>query len=141
MSIDIVPELLEKIKSSYIKGIKSSKLLASVKKKIKEGTATYDDIYAYSDEAADILAKAFKENVSGYELPNGIMYYNIAKRIVEPMFTALHEEIAQTAAEFQQMLNIQAGIGLKAIKPKLQQQKVEGIIKSLANGEEYDGYS
>ena len=133
---DIVPELLRVIEKDYEEGIKNSQTLKQIKEKIKDKTATYLDADDYAKEVAAVLANAYK-NITADKLPNGIMYYNIASRIIEPTMQAAHDEVAKATAEIQKVLNKEAGIGIKPIKPELDKEKLNKFINKIVSEGEY----
>ena len=135
---DIVPELLADIQEMYEAGIRGSRALAAVKKKIEKGTATYADGYTYAKEVGQILAAAYDEYITADTLPDGRMYYNIAKRVLEPTMKAAYEEVAAVCMEIQNRLNEKAGIGIKAVKPERNQENIDSIIDSISAKEEYE---
>ena len=67
-------------------------------------------------EVGNILADIFGEEINSDILPDGKMYYNIAKRLIEPSLKADHEIISTYTAGVQTMLNEQAGISLQGIE-------------------------
>lgn len=133
--MDIVPELLQRIESQYIQGIRESKKLEAIREKINKKNATYLDADEYAKEVADILAAAYDDNITEEVLPNGTMYYNIASRVLEPTIKTAYEEISDVVMKIQTLLNEKASIGLKAVKPELNWDRVDGIINKLSNEE------
>ena len=125
---DVAPELLEAIKRDFNSACESSEKIAALLGKIKTGTATYSDANDYAVELGDILASAYKNNITSAVLPDGQMYYNIAKRIIEPTMSDNYNLIADASVQVQKSLNEAAGIGIKAIKPELNNDRIEGII-------------
>lgn len=138
---DIAPKLLELIQQSYQNGISESELLAEITKLTASGKATYLDADQYAAEIGRILAEAYQENLSSAMLPDGKMYYNIAKRVIEPTMQEGYSAAAGMAQQVQQILNQAAGIGIKAIRPTLDPDKIAGIINRLSNAEDYDEVS
>ena len=66
-------------------------------------------------------------------LPDGKMYYNIAERTVRPTIEQSHELFGEAAAQIQKQLNENAGIGLRAVTPKLDEERVRGIIDKVSD--------
>ena len=61
------------------------------------------------------------------------MYYNIAERTVRPTIEQSHELFGEAAAQIQKQLNENAGIGLRAVTPKLDEERVRGIIDKVSD--------
>ena len=66
-------------------------------------------------------------------LPDGKMYYNIAERTVRPTIEQSHELFSEAAAQIQKQLNENARIGLRAVTPKLDEDRVRGIIDKISD--------
>lgn len=138
---DVAPDLLEAITKEVKRRVEGNSKIRSVLAKIQSGKATHADSLYYAKEMGDILSRTFKEHLSIDVLPNGKMYYNIAKRILEPTLTNNHNLIADVATEVQSILNNQAGIGLKAIRPTINQHGIDSIINMVSKDKPYDEVS
>lgn len=135
---DVAPELLDKVKKQFEDAMKSDKSAADLLKKVEAGTATYADASKYSEIAGKKLSKALTDNITSDILPDGKMYYNIAQRILQPTLEDNHNMVADVATEVQQNLNDVAEIGLKAQRPDLNQDKIDGIINRISSTDNYD---
>lgn len=135
---DIAPELLEKIQSDFKRIFDNNKKIVDLYKRIQEGTATYKELNEFAIETGEILAKAFKMNLSSAVLPEGKMYFNIANRIIPPTLRNNYELVAEVGQLVQKKLNESAGIGIRAIKPEINQDRIEGIVNKIAVAESYD---
>ena len=83
-TVDVAPKILEAIRKDFDDVYAKSEKIASLLSKIKAGTATYSEANEYAVELGNILAWAYNKNITSAVLPDGQMYYNIAKRIIEP---------------------------------------------------------
>lgn len=135
---DITPELLDKIQKEFDKLLHEDKTINEVMAKIADGTADYQDANTFALSLGDILSKAYGDNLSSEVLPNGKMYYNIAKRIIDPTMKNNYDLIADTTSEIQYLLNKQANIGIKAVKPEIDQENINNIINKISASDNYD---
>lgn len=138
---DISKGLKEAIDSAFNKGIKTDKTLSAIVEKSANGDASYEDAYTYADHLGGKLAEVFKTNLSSDILPDGKMYYNIAQKVVVPPLEDNYKMAAELAARVQQILNKEAGIGIKAIRPKLDKDRIDGIVNRLSGEAHYDDVS
>ena len=138
MTDDITPGLLKKIQDDFQKNFDKSAVISNLYKKVRDGTATYKEANEFAIEIGDILAGAFKRNLSSNVLPNGRMYYNIAQRIIEPTMKNNYDLITDVTNQVQTSLNKASKIGIKAIKPELNQDRIHGIMNKVADAEVYD---
>lgn len=136
--IDIAPELLTRLRRAFSEKFNNNKKIDNILSTIREGEPTYSEVNDLSIEVGDILAEVFKENLSGDILPDGRMYYNIAKRTIEPMMINNYNIITGNAVIVQEILNKQAGMGIKAQVPVLNQSRIDGIIDRLDESEFFD---
>lgn len=135
---DIAPGLLDKIQKDFAEALAKSPVAKRLDDLIEKGLATHGDSLKYAQEVGDILRKVFAKHLTADALPDGRMYYNIAKRILEPTLTSEHHIVANMAARVQEVLNANAGLGLKGIKPPPDEWRIKGIVDRLAVEEDFD---
>lgn len=136
--IDIAPELLAKLKRAFSEKFNKNKKIDKILSTIRDGEPTYSEVNDLSIEVGDILVEVFQENLSQDILPDGRMYYNIAKRTIEPMMINNYNIVIDNAAIVQEILNRQAGMGIKAQIPVLNQSRIDGILNRLDEAEFFD---
>ena len=135
---DIAPSLLKTIQDDFGRMFKKSDIISSLYEKVRNGAATYVEANDFAIEAGRILAEVFQNNISSEVLPDGKLYYNIAKRTVEPMMKNNYDLITDVTDQVQEALNEAADIGIKAITPELNQDRIEGIINKVSSADVYD---
>ena len=138
MAADIVPELLDKIQRDFNTGLSKSSKIAAIRKAMDDGLATYADANEYAQEVGSILAQSFKKYITPETLPDGRMYFNIADRILNQTLGNNHELIATASAEIQAQLNTAANIGIKAIKPELNKDRIKGLVDRIYNEVDFE---
>lgn len=138
MAEDIVPGLLDAIQKDFQASIKKDKTMARIQKLVKDGSSSYMLANEYALQSGKILAGIYQKHLSSGILPDGKMYYNIADRVLRPTLGDNHDLIASAAAEVQTNLNKAMGIGLKGIKPEVNQDKIEGLINKISSAEKFD---
>lgn len=125
---DIAPQLLEAIQKDFVE------IMGDVK--LKE--LNYVGAEKYAQTAGDALSQAFRKNLSADKLPEGKMFWNIADRVVRPMLEEDHRLVADAAQQVQQALNKEAGLGLKAQRAQLNEDKVSGILNKVTAADDFD---
>lgn len=135
---DVAPQILKQLDEDFQKRFKENKKIQSLYRKIKEGKATYREANGFAIETGEILSSVFQENLSSSILPDGKLYYNIADRTIRPMMQNNYELVAEVSKEVQETLNKLNGIGIKAIKPEMNEDKVDGIIDIVSGKDKYD---
>lgn len=135
---DIGPVLLKRIQEDFQKNYDKSEVIAKLYAKVRDGTATYDEANDYAIEVGELLVNAYKNNLSSNVLPDGKMYYNIANSTVDPTMKNNYNLVSEFTGQVQTKLNQAAGIGIKAVKPELNKDRIRGIIDKLSNTEKFD---
>lgn len=138
MAADIVPELLAVIQADFNEIFSKDETIQFIRRLIRNGSATYSDMNDYAIRTGELLADVFRKHLKSDSLPDGKMYYNIAERILTPTLKNNHEIIASAAAETQELLNKSAGIGIKAIKPKVNNDRISGLIEKVSEANMFD---
>lgn len=135
---DIAPGLLEEIQRLYQSGKNASEVLQEISQMLQDGRITYADANRAAREIGKVLSGAYQTVLSSEVLPDGRMYYNIADRVVGTTLTEAYGDVADIAEQTQNILNRNAGIGLKAVRPELNQDKVKGIVNRLSSEAVFD---
>jgi len=138
MATDIVPELLENIQRDFNTTINKNKKIQQIHEMIENGTATYEQAYEYAQEVGEALSQAFKKHIKSDVLPDGYMYFNIADRLLNTTLQNNHILVSAVSVEVQEILNRQAGLGLKGIEAPLNQQRIKSIIERVVHEEVFD---
>lgn len=125
---DLAPGLLEQIRKDF---------LALLGDKALSGNS-YAAAEDYAEAVGTALAEAFRRNLTADTLPDGKLYWNIADRVVRPMLEEDHALVADAAQAVQQQLNIQAGLGLKAQRAVLDENRVDGILQKVSAADKFE---
>lgn len=138
---DIVPELLDEIRVKFDQGVLDSSVLEALLDKLAKGKANYLDANDYAVELGDILSKALRSSVTASKLPDGKMYYNIAKRVLEDVLGANYDKISEYSGKVQEILNGEAKIRVAVQRPNLNQDRIDGIINRLDSEPDFESVS
>lgn len=125
--IDIAPELLEKVQQSF------EAETAGLRDEIANGVKSYEEAYAYAIQVGEALSKSFGVNITAEILPDGMMYYNIADKVVRPMLQAEYELTSAAAVQAQRSANQAAGIGIKPLTADFDEDRAQGIIDRVSS--------
>lgn len=138
---DLVPELLDEIREEFDKGVLDSSVLESLLAKLAKGKANYLDANDYAVELGEILSKALSGSVTASKLPDGKMYYNIAKRVLDDVLGTNYDKISEYSGQVQSILNNEAKISVAVQRPNLNQDRIDGIINRLDSEPDFDNVS
>ena len=138
MTKDIVPELLDKIQGEFKSKTAKSKILKKKILALQSRKVTHKDSNEFAIELGKILADTFKGEITKNVLPDGKMYYNIAKRLIEPNMKSNYDLVSDYSRNVQDILNKESHISLKAIKPELNQDRIDGIINKICDYDDFN---
>lgn len=132
---ELAKELLEKIQKDFNQEYMNSKKISSLIEKVKNGVADYNEANEFATEVGDILARSFKNNITSDLLPDKTLYKEIAEKILNPTLKNNYNLITNVTNRVQETLNKAAGIGLKPNVSKLNQGRIDGIVKKISSDE------
>lgn len=132
MAEDIAPALLDKVEKNFHARLEKAKATKSVMlKRARDGTV---NVYQYTNKVGKALSRAFIDEIVPEVLPNGTLYYNIAEKVLVPPIKEAHGMVSDVASEVQLVKNKKAGIGIKPIRPPIEEDRVQGIVDMVTNG-------
>ena len=128
---DVVPELLADIESAFNAQTMADRRLATVSKRIRDGTATQIDGHAYAERLGKDASRALQEVLTAERLPDGKLYYNIATRTVIPTLENNQRLINEAATQIQKGIDAKQGIRIGSISPKFPIERINGLIDKM----------
>lgn len=138
---DIVPELLDKIKADFFEQAEKSAELERLLLLARSGKANFIDAHEFATKLGKILSETLQNNISGLILPDGKMHFNIASRILNETLGTNHKMVSTYAKQVQEVLNKEAGIGLKSIQAPINQERINGLVNRLSYEEKFEDVS
>lgn len=134
--MDIVPDLQKAIDSTFQTKMVGDKRIMRVSRRIRDGTATLVDAHRYSQYTGENMSKALMLNLAQDNLPDGILYYNIATRTVTPSLMTCHKIVNDIAKQIQAIADEKESIGLQAVGADFPEERIKGLIDKMTS---YDG--
>ena len=135
---DIVPGIYNEIEKSFDLKTKESNIIKNKLKALKKKKANYKDANEFAVEVGKILADTFQDKIKTGDLPDGKMYYNIAKRLIEPNMVRNHDLVSEYSKEVQSQLNKQANISIQAQKADLNQDRIDKLVDKITRYDSFD---
>lgn len=134
--MDIVPSLNEAIDSTFQTKMVGDRRILRISRRIRDGTATLVDAHRYSQYTGENMSKALMLNLAEDNLPDGILYFNIASRTVTPSLMTCHKIVNDIAKQIQAIADEKESIGLQAIGAEFPEERIKGLIDKMTS---YDG--
>lgn len=135
---DIGADLLEAVRKRFTRLLGSDKMATELIERIRSGKTGFAEAENYAYRVGKLLAKALGEGITAEALPDGVLTEEIAGAILRPMLYQDYKLVTDAAAETMNALNRRAGIGLKTVLPKMETDRVEGLIQKAASYESYE---
>ena len=101
--------------------------------KMAKGEATMEDARQYSKRTGELLAKVYKQHITDEALPHAHMTWEIAQEAVQKTLITLYHLNTKAAMEAVKTQNEALGIHIKAQKPPLNTDRLDGIKRRLIN--------
>ena len=130
-------EVLARIIAEMTGGMENSRKAQAIAEKISQGKATYADALDYAQESGRVMNGSLRKNLPD-ALTDGKLYREAADQVVRKPMESSGKQVAEVAAEIQQYLNEEVGIGIRAIVPEVNEDQITGIITDICNAESYD---
>ena len=130
---DVVPELKKRIEEDFDARIAMDPIIRSFRKQLEKGTATAEDVSKYSRRVGECASAALIMVLKEDNLPDGILYFNIAERTIKPIFIKAHKMINEAAITVQVFDDKKNGIGIKPIAADFPEKRVDALIYKLVN--------
>lgn len=128
MEYDVLPGILKEVQERFEDEYGKSDVVRKAFNDLKAKKATYATANDFAIELGEILSKALGASVSADKLPDGKMYYNIAKRLMTDTLGSNYELVSGFTSEVQKNLNDEAKIGLKVQVPDFNQDRLNGFV-------------
>lgn len=135
---DVLPNLLKSVRQDFEKYFGESDVVTKAFAELQAKKATYKTVNEFAIEVGRLLSLALTGSVSSDKLPDGKMYYNIAKCLLDETLGRNYELISGYAGDVQQVLNEQSKINLKAQYPPMNQDKIDGLVNRLDSEPVFD---
>ena len=135
---DIGAELQEIIRKRFMKAVNHDTIAQKYQWQIMSGTATMEQAQKYAARVGELLAEAISGELSAEVLPNGVLTEDIAGNILRWLLADDYDLVTDASAKTMESLNRDAGLHMKAVKPPINSDRVEGLIKKASSYDDLD---
>ncbi len=135
---DLAKQLVEAVEKAFTRNCKTDVVVSGIERTLKKNGVSYREAEEYSARLGELLAKAYQETITPEMLPNGKLDADLAEELMRTLLTQNYEQAAEVAARVQTSLNRSAGLGMKGLKPSVNEDRLDGLITKAASYESYD---
>lgn len=133
MAVDISTELYEKILNEFNSRYKRNREVSRFIKKVEGERASLEDASLFARELGEIASATLIAEMTEENLPNGVLYYNIAEKTIIPLMMHVHEIVNDYAIKIQEYVDKKDGVGIKPIRGELNRKRMHAIIQKIAD--------
>lgn len=126
-------DLLNSVQKSFAGYLMRDKDLKRIANRVRDGT-DYEDANEYAVRVGELLVKSIDDNTQS--LP--YMSQEVARELLTPLLSETHNLVAGASAQVQKNMNNAAGIGLEALEPDLDTNRIDGLVNKVASYDTYD---
>ncbi|MGI6205515.1 MAG: hypothetical protein ACOYJI_02630 [Anaerovoracaceae bacterium] len=130
---DIVPDLYKKILRDFRSAVALDPWIKSFNKRLDAGKATQEDVQKYAGILGRTASKALNRGLTPENLPDGKIYWNIAKRTIEPLLREVTEMVNGAMVSIIEVQHKKKRIGIKPQRAKFNQDRCDAIINKIVN--------
>lgn len=133
MAEDIAPALLDKVQKAFKQNLEEAKatrkdLLERIERR------TIGSVTQQASKVGKSLSRAYIEVLTPEVMPDGVMYYNIAEKVMVPTIEEAYKLVSDVADAQQLSVNRMLNIGIKPIRPPIEMDRVNGLLNAVSNG-------
>lgn len=132
-------EIVRGIIEKYDAGNQEDAALASLIRKIREGKATYGDVERLASQTGTRAGQLIAAQLAELAV-DGRVTDEQARALLMGMTRHNYDIVSGAAADVQERLNQRAGLGLKAVRPEFNQDRVEGLIIEVVGKEDVPAF-
>ena len=130
---DIVPELYERIHKDFRSRIAINPWIRAFRKKLKAGTATPKAASHYAMLIGRSAGEALANGLTEDNLPDGKIYWNIAKRTIEPILRESTDMVNDAMVSIIDVMHKRKRIGIKPQRAEFNQGRCDAIMSKIVN--------
>jgi hypothetical protein len=127
---DVSVELLKKLNKKYKQAINGDTSVNSFLKKLEKNKADFNDMYLYARKTSKYASDCVRAVLSEDNVPNGVIYWNILKSVLEPFVESYYNDINEKASKIQKRLWKSKGF---SVKPVITEFKNDDRLYRLMN--------
>lgn len=133
MAKDIVPELWEKIETTFDSKVRMDPAIKVFNTKVENGTAEGKDTFQYTQRLGEHASSTLSLYITSENMPEGKIHWNIATRTVLPLLRKVHRMVNDAAVAVQIIEDEKNGIGIKPVEIVFPEDRINDLLNKLTN--------
>lgn len=124
---DVVDDLLPLIQDAFDTAVRRDAGLRKLQDVITSGKGTYSNVYTYALMLTRHCANTLLRYIKEENLPNGRLYYNIARRLLSPQLRSLSNMLGAACEDVQLAMNQKLGMMLNPITADFDTERADNL--------------
>lgn len=126
---EFAQDLLDHVGKDFQKKLQKDRKLKTLAKRIRDGTVSYDGANEYAVRVGEMLSEALLGNTETLSF----MSEEVAREVLYPLLTADHDLLATVVEQVQNNMNAEDGLGISALLPDLDTNRIDGLIEKVSS--------
>lgn len=127
-------DLLDHVGKDFQRKLKKDRKLKTLAKRIRDGTVMYEGANEYAVRTGELLSEALLENTETL----AYMSKEVATEVLYPVLTSDHDLLSTVVEQVQTNMNTQDDLGLSALLPDLDTNRIDGLIEKVSSYDLFD---
>ena len=127
---DITPELQKSVLSDFYNMVEEDNKIQGILTG-EDKRATMTQVSKQAERLGEYAVRSLKKNLTDETLPDGTLYWNIAKGVIPPLMQEVQKVATDMAVRVQTREDKKAGIGLKPVRPVFNQERIEAVMNKV----------
>lgn len=129
--------LLTAIVELFTQRYEASATISALEKRLNSGKASFEDAEKYAEAVSSTLNRAYSEVLNGEDLPDGNIYWETCKAIIEKPLTDAYNKAAEATVKALDTQNAKNGINLRAQAGALDADRLSGVVNVANKAESF----
>lgn len=131
MAEDIVPALYKKILREFNRQVNDDTWITGFRARLEK--ATQEDVDKYAQRLGKYASKALRDGLKPENLPDGKIYWNIAKRTIEPLLKNVTGMVNDAMTTVISSSHSKMNLGVKPAEAPFNQERCDAIMNRIVN--------
>lgn len=131
-------EIIDRVRERFIESMADDDRIASLEDLVEMGKATYEDAHRFASIAGQKMGSILADELVGQEI-SGTLSLDMLRDVLPRSLWTNYDQVSTMTEQIQQGLNEAAHIGIKAVVPRYDRQRVYGLADEVARLHEEDG--
>lgn len=127
---DIVPKLQKSVLSDFYNMVEEDNKIQGILTG-EDKRSTLAQVSKQAERLGEYAVRSLEKNLTDETLPDGTLYWNIAKGVIPPLMQEVQNLAIDMAVTVQKREDEKTGIGLKPVRPVFNRERIEAVMNKV----------